>query len=125
MIDYDYKEFTEKTMFEVKLKNTIPRFGYMSCTNRHKFFEFCVSMGLIELAGTAANKTRFGYKVLYPFAYSTMGNYRPCKVECNTGHIIVVDCAYRPREKLNGTFSTKNSKYTHLRDAEMSDLDDA
>ena len=108
-------------MFEVKLKNILPSFGYMSCTNRHKFFEFCVSMGFIEFAGTAANKTRFGYKVLYPFIYSSMGNYRPCNVECNTGHIIVVDSVFRPREKLNGIFSTKNSTYTHMRDAEMDD----
>lgn len=125
MKKYDYKEFTMKDMFEVKLKNTLPDFGYMSCTNRHKFFEFCVSMGFMKFAGTAANKTRYGYKVLQPFLYSSMGNYRPCKVECNTGHVVVVDSMFRPREKLNGVFSTKNSIYTHERDSTMEDLDDA
>jgi len=125
MIDYDYQEFTAQNMFEVKLKNSLPSFGYMSPTNRHKFFEFCVNMGFIEFAGTAANKTRFGYKVLYPFMYSTMGNYRPCNVECNTGHIIVVDTQFRARGKLNGIFSTKNSIYTHERDSTIEVLDEA
>ena len=85
----------------------------------------CVSMGFMKFAGTAANKTRYGYKVLQPFLYSSMGNYRPCKVECNTGHVVVVDSMFRPREKLNGVFSTKNSIYTHERDSTMEDLDDA
>ena len=116
-IDYNFQEFTTKDMFEIKLKSILPDFGYMPCTKRGEFFSFCVNMKFIKFHGS--QERWHGYKVLVPFIYSAMGNYRPCDVACNTGEIIVVDSVFRPREKLNGIFSTKNSKYTRISDSEF------
>jgi hypothetical protein len=109
MIKYDYKEFTDKDMFEVKLKNTVPNFGYISCPNRSKFFSFCTSMGFIEFAGTASNKKKYAYRVLVSFVYSARGNYRNVDVDCDQGQLIIVDTLFRPREKLNGIFGSNIS----------------
>ncbi len=105
-INYNFQEFTEKDMFEVRLKRTLPDFGYMPCTKRSKFFSFCVAIGFMKFEGTASQKKWHGYRVLVPFIYSTMGNYRPCDVTCNTGEIIIVDKVFRPKEKLNGIFGS-------------------
>lgn len=106
MRSYNFQEFTEKDMFTVRLKRTLPDFGYITCTERSKFFSFCVDAGFIKFEGTSREKKWHGYRVLVPFIYSTMGNFRSCEVACNTGEIIIVDKAFRPREKLNGIFGS-------------------
>ena len=120
--EYDYEEFTEKDMFEVKLKDIIPKFGYMTCTKRNKFFEFCVSRGFIECVGKVKKENKYGYRVLVAFMYSTMAKYRPSDVSCSPGEIIIVDNAFRPRTKLNGSFS---SNWEGMKPAKLSDFDDA
>jgi len=117
-MNYDYKEFTEKDMFEIRLKETIPNFGYISCPNRSKFFEFCTAIGFIEFAGTAKEKKKYAYRVLVSFVYSARGNYRNVDVDCNQGQLIIVDNLFRPREKLNGIFS---SAFPNMRPANLPD----
>lgn len=122
MNEYDFTEFTEKDMFECKLKGIAPNFEYMSCNNRSKFFEFCVERGFIEFAGKTSAKHRYGYRVLVAFVYASMGKYRPSDVHCTPGEIIIVDNVFRPREKLNGSFS---SRWVGMKPAKLSDFDDA
>ena len=104
---HKFHEFTEKDMFEIRLKDIVPNFGYISCPNRAKFFAFCTDIGFIEFAGsTGKEKKKYAYRVLVSFIYSARGNYRNVDVDCNNGQLIIVDTLFRPREKLNGTFGS-------------------
>ncbi len=122
-VEYNFKEFTDKDMFGVKLKGTIPDFGYMSCSNRSKFFGFCVNMGFIEFAGTASQKKRYAYRILVAFKYRAMGNYRPVDVNCNPGEMIVVDNLYIPRDLLLGCSTKINGKWRMTRAPTLSDIE--
>lgn len=93
-------------MFEIKLKDIIPEFGYVTCSKRSKFFSFCSDMRFIEFIGIAVQKKKYAYRILVEFKYSAMGSYRATDVSCNPGEIIIVDSAFRPREKLNGIFGS-------------------
>jgi len=119
--EYNFKEFTYKDMFEIKLKDAIPNFGYMSCSKRSKFFKFCVDAGFMEFSGASSQRKRYAYTVLVSFIYSAMGNYRPTDVECYQGQIIVIDSAFRAREKLNSSYGLDIHEFSLQLPIEYSD----
>lgn len=91
IVDYDYKEFTKKDMFEIRLKGIRPRFGYISSNKKKHFYQFCVDMGFAEFAGSAFQKKRYAYKILVAFAYDTLIAYSPSQQDCDPGGHMIVD----------------------------------
>jgi len=83
MKSYDFREFTDKDLFECKLSEIIPDFGYINCKSRIHFLQFCLDKDLLTHT-VARSKTENGvkiemngYDVNVTFAYSTMGRYNP------------------------------------------------
>ena len=110
MIEYDFKTMTEKDVFTLKLKDTVPDFGYISSTARKDFIQFCIDNGIMSYIDKVKDQPLYGYRVLMEFSYTSMthgkasGSYRASEVDCEIGQILVIDRAARPRSKHNRTF---------------------
>lgn len=77
IVDYNFQEFTEKDMFELKLKDTIPNFGYIACTKRKLFFEFCQLHGFLGQRRSQLTANLRLYSVQIDFRFAGMIDYRP------------------------------------------------
>ena len=96
--DYDYNTFTNKDMFEVKLKDITPSFGYIAASKRIPFLTALVSLKFLEFMGDSDHT--LGYKVLYSFAYESMGDYRPKMFVTAIGDYLLFDQRKLPNEHL-------------------------
>lgn len=97
--EYDFQEFTDKDMFEMRLAGTTPDFGYIPSTKRKQFLDFCVKHGFMEqypnsLFGVEI-VTRFD--VLITFRYRGMLDYKPQPVVLVEGHGSMVDRSFKIR----------------------------
>ena len=72
---YNFQEFTDKDMFEMRLAGDIPDFGHISSTMRKPFVDFCVEHGFISFyAATESNRTSL-YYVHITFRFTSMFAY--------------------------------------------------
>ena len=77
IVKYDFLSMTEKDVFEMKLKDVIPEFGYITNAKRLGFLKFLVDNKFMERAeGTVTEKFYYGlWIVLTEFRYERMINY--------------------------------------------------
>jgi len=48
IVEYDFMAMTDKDVFEMKLKDAVPDFGYISNSKRKPFLTFLMKYNLIE-----------------------------------------------------------------------------
>ena len=98
IVEYNFQEFTDRDMFEIKLKDTIPDFGYIACTKRRPFFDFCVKHRFLALRRKTTSefyKDTSLHSVLIDFRFSGMLDYRPKPIIFVTDHLIVVQPSFK------------------------------
>lgn len=93
--EYNFQEFTDKDMFEMKLKDVIPDFGYIACTKRKPFFDFCVEHGFFNPRTVPADSSMWLQEVLIDFRFSGMLGYRPAPIIFIAGSNIVVNSSFK------------------------------
>lgn len=78
IVKYDFLSMTEKDVFEMKLKDVIPDFGYITNKKRLPFLKFLVDNNFIVKAeGTITEKFYYGvWVILIEFRFDRMINYR-------------------------------------------------
>lgn len=75
--EYNFTEFTDKDMFEMRLAGEIPNFGYIPDSKRKEFFDFCIKNNFIEMFSMTTSKEATVYNVLVTFRFDTMFGYGP------------------------------------------------
>lgn len=95
IVEYNFKEFTDKDMFEMKLKGIIPDFGYIASTKRKPFFEFCIKHRFMDHGPTYPNNKFQLYDVLIDFRFSGMLSYGPTPIIFVKGCKIWVQSSYK------------------------------
>jgi len=109
MIEYDYTTFTAKDLFECKLKGITPNFGYISTAKRQPFLTFCIDAGLLEYV--AEKESHIGYKVLYEFAYHSLGGkdsksaYRATNTIAKVNDYLIFDRRSKPNKHIKQEWS--------------------
>jgi len=103
IVEYDYNTFTDKDMFEVKLKDIVPDFGYIASSKRAIFLKEMARLRFVVLIGST--NYNMGYKVLQSFAYETMGVYRPKMVVTEIDEYLIFDKRNRPNEHIKQNWS--------------------
>ena len=86
--DYNFLEFTEKDLFQMRLAGHEPDFGYITCTKRAPFVAFCIELGFINFLDERANNTL--YEVNIPFRYMAMFRYEPKPVVMTDNSLAMV-----------------------------------
>jgi len=95
IVEYNFQEFTEKDMFELKLKDAIPDFGYISCTKRKPFFDFCILHGFFGTRPEIFNDKLRLYSVQIDFRFAGMLDYRPKPIIFLAGGIACVQSSFK------------------------------
>lgn len=101
IITYDFTEFTDKDMFEMKLKGVIPNFGYIPCTKRKPFFDFCIEHRFLSKISNRKETISRHHEnvhlcdVLVDFRFAGMLSYRPKPIIFITDYIIVVQPSFK------------------------------
>ena len=90
IVEYNFLEFTDKDMFELKLKDTIPDFGYIACTKRRPFFNFCILHRFFGSRPSVLNDKLRLYSVQVDFRFAGMLGYRPKPIIFLAGGIACV-----------------------------------
>lgn len=100
IIEYDFTTITEKDIFEMRLKDVIPDFGYITGKNRIPFLKFLVDNGFIERRTELVNNDTF-YGRFMPqrdFRFSRQFDEKYCKIKpviAVKGYMMYTDTAKR------------------------------
>jgi len=96
--EYRFEEFTDKDMFECKLKGVAPKFEYITSSKRQAFLTFLEKAGFVIFE--VSQETQVAYKVIYNFVYETMGDYRPTSIIANPDSYLIFDFRSRPNKHI-------------------------
>lgn len=77
IVEYDFTKMTEKDVFEMKLKDAVPDFGYISCKKRVPFLKFLVDNRFVEKTTVLEyNSIYYGrFMPLIDFRFSRLFDY--------------------------------------------------
>lgn len=88
IVEYDFTNMTEKDIFEMKLKDVIPDFGYITCKKRFPFIKFLVDNKFVDRVTEIQNGKRYFGRFMpqMDFRFSRLFDYSPKPV------IAIRDC---------------------------------
>ena len=115
----DWENLDKKELFKLRLKGTIPKFGYISAAKRAKFVQFLIDnefisykanfQDLVEMSNNSHPGPKIKgtdryvslYEVEHDFTYEVLGQngqasaYRPAERVGAKGHRLVTDKSHR------------------------------
>ena len=79
IVEYDFIEMTEKDVFEMKLKDVVPDFGYITNKKRVPFLKFLVDNNFVEQTTELEHNNRYygRFMPLIDFRFSRLFDYSP------------------------------------------------
>ncbi len=79
IVEYDFTEMTEKDVFEMKLKDVVPDFGYITNKKRVPFLKFLVDNNFVEQTTELEHNNRYygRFMPLIDFRFSRLFDYSP------------------------------------------------
>lgn len=97
IVEYDFTAMTEKDIFEMKLKDVVPEFGYITCKKRIPFLKFLVDNSFVEKTTELEyNNIYYGrFMPLMDFRFSRLFNYSPKPVIALRECMLYTDRALR------------------------------
>ncbi len=95
--EYNFQEFTDKDMFEMRLSGATPDFGYITCKKRVPFLKFLVDNSFIEKTTELEhNNIYYGrFMPLMDFRFSKLFDYGPKPVIAIRECMLYTDRALR------------------------------
>ena len=79
IVEYDFTKMTEKDVFEMKLKDVVPDFGYITNKKRFPFLKFLVDNNFVEQTTELEHNNRYygRFMPLIDFRFSRLFDYSP------------------------------------------------
>lgn len=97
IVEYNFTEMTEKDIFEMKLKDVIPDFGYITNKKRVPFLKFLIENGFVEQTTEIPhNNIYYGrFMPLIDFRFTRLFDYSPKPVIALRECMLYTDRAMR------------------------------
>ena len=77
IVEYDFTTMTEKDVFEMKLKDALPEFGYITNKKRVPFLKFLIDNGFVKQMTELEDNNRYygRFMPLIDFRFSRLFDY--------------------------------------------------